>query len=404
MEKKDKIHVLTISLIALVLAVLSCACSLISHYETQKQNAGSIKLTDDLLRLKNEMYKMQVDFVKVSQEFEKVQRVNDDLVNEVHEVKVKCLEEKDELKEMKKRIVELETEKLHWTNDVGRTDDQSDFNKTYINRIKRETTAALPGSNCGRDGRDGPPGPQGPPGRDGRDGSSGQGFSISDITNLLEHLHKTMSNNNNSIGVQGPQGPPGPRGQAGGAVYVRWGRTTCPNNAENVYSGVMGGSFHSQTGSGANFLCLPKEPEWGKTVAGFQSDARIYGVEFGNFENSPFLTDNFPDPSKPANWLYDHDAVCAVCRVQQRNSKVMIPALKSCPELWTLEYKGYLMSQQISHQKSEFICFDEAPEADIAGHENRDGGIIRVVEGACGSLPCPNYIDGYELTCAVCTK
>jgi hypothetical protein len=26
------------------------------------------------------------------------------------------------------------------------------------------------------------------------------------------------------------------------------------------------------------------------------------------------------------------------------------------------------------------------------------------VESHCGSLPCPPYVQGYELTCAVCTK
>ena len=31
-------------------------------------------------------------------------------------------------------------------------------------------------------------------------------------------------------GAAGPQGPPGPR--SGGVTYVRWGRTTCPNNLD----------------------------------------------------------------------------------------------------------------------------------------------------------------------------
>ena len=43
-------------------------------------------------------------------------------------------------------------------------------------------------------------------------------------------------------GVAGPAGPPGP--PSGGAVYVRWGRKTCPSNSTLVYEGKS--SFFSQ--------------------------------------------------------------------------------------------------------------------------------------------------------------
>ena len=36
-------------------------------------------------------------------------------------------------------------------------------------------------------------------------------------------------------GNVGPAGPPGPPG--GGAVYVRWGRKTCPSDSSLVYEG-----------------------------------------------------------------------------------------------------------------------------------------------------------------------
>ena len=42
-------------------------------------------------------------------------------------------------------------------------------------------------------------------------------------------------------GDRGPQGPKGQKGQRGvgasGVKYVRWGRTTCPNDTEIVYKG-----------------------------------------------------------------------------------------------------------------------------------------------------------------------
>ena len=36
-------------------------------------------------------------------------------------------------------------------------------------------------------------------------------------------------------GIAGPAGPPGP--PSGGAVYVRWGRKTCPSESTLVYEG-----------------------------------------------------------------------------------------------------------------------------------------------------------------------
>ncbi|CAH1780219.1 unnamed protein product, partial [Owenia fusiformis] len=302
----------------------------------------------------------------------------------------------DLIEELNSRIGTLEAEALlHWTNVADKRDEKEDYNITHR---KREATAAVQAGNVyGRDGRDGlmgptgppgPPGPQGPAGRDGRDGLSGHGQWNNEISHLLEQFHHDITYNNRTSGVQGPPGPPGP--SAGGAVYVRWGRTTCPDTAENVYSGIMGKSFFDQIGSGGNYLCLPREPEWGKTTAGEQSEALIYGVEYEvNHGSNPFLTDNFPDPTKPATWLHDHDAVCVVCRVPERSSHFMLPAMKSCPESWTKEYNGYLMSERENHQKSEFICIDEAPEADAAGHENKNGGLVYVVEAKCGSLPCP---------------
>ncbi|CAH1780634.1 unnamed protein product [Owenia fusiformis] len=500
MEKKNNFTVQTIAIaFALVVAVLSFVCSIVVYYETQKQNGGPVELDAKIAKLNNELYQVKYDLVQVTGELIQVKhelgKVKEEFFqqqnesrNEVFNVNVECLKVKNDQKEAQLRIGELETQMQYLTSAKDQNDENTYFNATLLNRIKRQTSAAVAGCNCngrdgrdglvgpqgppgpegkpgpqgcncngrdgrdglvgpqgppgpegkpgpqgcncnGRDGRDGLVGPQGPPGpegkpgpqgtpgakgtpgvqgaagRDGRDGVIGQGLSISDMSNLLEQLHIAAPYSNKSTGAQGPPGPRGPRGLAGGAVYTRWGRTTCPSGVEKVYSGIIGKSHYTSTGSGGNYLCLPKEPEWGYTMAGAQSNTHIYGVEYElPYANNPFLTDNFPDPTQPASWLHNHDAVCAVCRVPERSSHFMLPAMKSCPDSWTKEYSGYLMSERNSHQKSEFICVDEAPEADEGGHENKDGGLLYVVEAICGALPCPKYINGYELTCAVCTK
>ena len=85
--------------------------------------------------------------------------------------------------------------------------------------------------------------------------------------------------------------------------------------------------------------------------------------------------------------------------------KVMIPALKLCPGGWTLEYGGYLTSSRYTHTKATFECMDEAPEVIEGASANKNGALFYMVEADCRqSLPCPSYIEGWALTCVVCTK
>lgn len=195
--------------------------------------------------------------------------------------------------------------------------------------------------------------------------------------------------------------PPAPAGQ-GGAVYTRWGRTTCPaGDDERVYLGYAGSSHFTHTGSGANILCLSDEPEFGEKDDTVHLLGLIYGLEY-----QP-VRDTFPFEATNAAGgaiLNDHNVPCAVCRSTARTTSLMIPARKTCPDDWTAEYWGYLSTSHYGHKRSEFICIDRAPEGDEAGFRNEDGALMYSVEGRCGSLPCPPYVDGWELTCVVCTR
>ena len=63
------------------------------------------------------------------------------------------------------------------------------------------------------------------------------------------------------------------------------------------------------------------------------------------------------------------------------------------------------MTEYYGHKKQrDFICVDEDPEYISGSGANKNGGLLYVVEGVCGSLPCGPYVAGRELTCAVCTK
>ena len=140
-------------------------------------------------------------------------------------------------------------------------------------------------------------------------------------------------------------------------------------------------------------MCLPEDPEYLDVQPGLQAErARIYSTEYELFANN-----------RP---LHNHEAPCAVCTVQTRGRMLMVPAKRTCPGDWTAEYRGYLMAERRDYKRGEYICVDESAEPRPSGSSiNQDGALLHRVEGRCspGNLPCGPYVDGYELTCVVCT-
>ena len=208
-------------------------------------------------------------------------------------------------------------------------------------------------------------------------------------------------------GIQGPPGPPGqngstgPPGQnSGGAIYTRWGKSSCPEveGTELVYSGFTGGTWYSEEGGGANYLCMPKDPEYSNTLkyrGGVQEYAYVHGIEYDG----------------PVQGTQDHNVPCAVCYVSTRPTVYMIPAKASCPPTWTREYYGYIMTEHRgihNHSirgRSMFECVDKDQESVPGSHADSVGASFHHVEADCNTgLPCPPYNNHMELNCVVCTK
>ena len=128
----------------------------------------------------------------------------------------------------------------------------------------------------GRDGRDGQPGangiqgPTGPSGRDGRDG-----LPAAPGTPGLPG-EKGL---NGDIGEKGRTGPKGDMGSSG-VVYIRWGRTICPNGADRVYHGRAAGSSFNTKGGTSDFLCLPETPQYRTYYSSVSHIPELYGVEY----------------------------------------------------------------------------------------------------------------------------
>ena len=125
----------------------------------------------------------------------------------------------------------------------------------------------------------------------------------------------------------------------------------------------------------------------------------MYGAEYQLEDiNGPFSTQN-------AQPLHNNDVPCAVCRATTRLSTLMIPAKLSCPDSWTKEYSGFLMANYYNHKgRTRHVCMDNAPEVVEGGAASHDGALFYGVEAKCVPLPCPNYREGWDITCVVCSK
>ena len=271
------------------------------------------------------------------------------------------------------------------------------------------TGATGPKGDVGAQGVKGDPGSQGPKGDIGVTGAKGD-------PGIQGGKGDTGSQGaQGNIGVTGPQGDAGPQGikgdvgtqgpkgdigltgatgakGPGGTVYTRWGRTTCPAGATLVYDGYSAGGHHTQGGNGANTQCLPKNPEYGDFNDANHDGGLIYGLEYESL-NTGLST---------LNSKADYEAPCAVCYRADRGVHFMLPARKSCPADWSLEYNGYLMSSAHTQGSSEYVCVDITPEV-IGSPNNQNGNLWYPVEAECGALPCLPYTQNRELTCAVCS-
>uniref|UniRef100_A0A1X7SLK4 Uncharacterized protein n=1 Tax=Amphimedon queenslandica TaxID=400682 RepID=A0A1X7SLK4_AMPQE len=117
-----------------------------------------------------------------------------------------------------------------------------------------------------------------------------------------------------TLTITRPVGQAGPK--SGGVVYTRWGRKSCPTGAELLYEGITGGSRWDSSGGGANYICLPKVPQYLSTNEPIWY-SRMYGTEYEH------VNDIFPGKD-------NHNAPCAVCYTSTKSVKLIIPAKTRC--------------------------------------------------------------------------
>ncbi len=190
-------------------------------------------------------------------------------------------------------------------------------------------------------------------------------------------------------------GPPGPSG-GGGVSYIRWGRTTCNDSvgAELVYLGRAAGSPFNNAGGGGNYICLPDDPDFLQVTLGLDNRRnRVHGAEYHTQNPSPAFED-----------LHDFNVPCVACHIADRAEMIVIPARVSCPDSWTMEYYGYLMSGDADDRRVAYECLDIDAEGIPQTGDSTDGAIFAFNEiSSCNGIDCPPYELTHEIPCVVCT-
>jgi hypothetical protein len=178
---------------------------------------------------------------------------------------------------------------------------------------------------------------------------------------------------------------------SGGVTYVRWGKSSCPNETETelIYAGRAAATHVNRHGGGSHYLCLPDTPL--SYTPGSQKYSEIHGAQY----------------KVPVVGTHNHNVPCAVCYASTRVALLMLPAMTSCPTGWTREYYGYLMSEASrwdDHYRTSFECVDKDQDSVPGRQTGTDGVLFYNVEASCNGLPCPPYNNYKELNCAVCSK
>eukprot|EP00795_Rhopilema_esculentum_P010502 gene10502-19217_t len=240
----------------------------------------------------------------------------------------------------------------------------------------------------GRDGLSGQAGRDGAPGRDGRDCPC-QGLSASQL--LEEKYGSSFSPRNKRTAVVTVP--------VKNATFIRFGKATCPI-AVGIMSLTGGRTTIDYSKMNPHYECssLHKGPVK-QQVPGFQFFPGLqfltpmYSVKYRVRHHSPF---------KNKDELHGKEVPCISCLATKVEASLMLQGTSQCPEDWTLAYRGYVMSENWNHLRSENICVDM--EAEKLNAPSFDGRLatLTALEASCHGKACGTDLDEKAIKCVVC--
>ena len=175
------------------------------------------------------------------------------------------------------------------------------------------------------------------------------------------------------------------------STYEILGDNKCPSvqGTSTVYKGYVMGFNGSTT-----FKCLPIDEQY----------IKYYNSSFSMFANSQENV-GYAEMTVYQTFRYEGKnnihTTCALCSVEGRNTILMIPATYKCPQSWTREYYGYLMTDNTD---TTFVCVDIGLDGEVMENTNLDSSVLKHVSAYPKRSHANTYKSTYALSCAVCSK
>ena len=167
------------------------------------------------------------------------------------------------------------------------------------------------------------------------------------------------------------------------------------NNAHNFFLFSAGTTALNTLNTGSvEILCIPDIE--------VQEFDRNFGLDT---QGSVYQAARLGGDSGAPDIIGDNTLACSLCETQQ-NTVVMIPARRTCPIGWLLEYEGVLMSSdRQANRRSSVLCVSLTFEPSFVTEENANGLEIVNENISCtdGNL-CDAVNDNFDVRCVVCSK
>ena len=174
------------------------------------------------------------------------------------------------------------------------------------------------------------------------------------------------------------------------STYELLGNDKCASiqGTSTIFTGYVLGFNGSST-----FKCLP-----------IKQYIQYYNTSFSMFADSPesvgYAKMTVYQSFRHSGQTNIH-ATCALCSIEGRNAILMMPATPECPQSWTREYYGYLMTD---NTETTFVCVDIGLNGDIMENTIPDFSVLKHVTAYPERTRAHTYQSDYALSCAVCSK
>ena len=167
-----------------------------------------------------------------------------------------------------------------------------------------------------------------------------------------------------------------------GVTYIHWGLSTCPSNAEALFSGfaVIGKERRGR------LLCTPSKPD------------------ISTSEELGFVPEDHVTQVAPVQFIdVDNDEMtlpCALCFMRTRVTVFVVSGIM-CPSQSREQYRGDLITDL--NNGSEYICVDSSLTQSVQWQANTNPLSTIQMDCPSGVEACNDYTPGRQLPCVVCT-